>query len=89
MAGPNQGIRCRERVIRVFTNQDLALCLTGTVLMEVAEAWTNGHRYFGMIEYWQWCTLPAKSKTPRAGSEAAEPCFRESTTSLSYTTIRI
>lgn len=67
----NQEIRRRERVIRIFPNEDSALRLIGAVLMEIDEAWTTGHRYFDMTEYWQWRTSPAESKTPTPESEAA------------------
>ncbi|MBE3578239.1 MAG: IS256 family transposase [Limnochordales bacterium] len=50
----NEEIRRRERVIRIFPNEESAFRLLGAVLMEIDEAWTTGHRYFDMSEYWRW-----------------------------------
>lgn len=50
----NEEIRRRERVIRIFPNEESALRLMGAVLMEIDEHWTTGHRYFDMSEYWRW-----------------------------------
>lgn len=47
----NQEIRQRERVIRIFPNEESVTRLIGAVLMEIDEAWTTGHRYFDMAEY--------------------------------------
>jgi transposase-like protein len=47
----NQEVRRRERVIRIFPNEDSALRLLGAVLMEIDESWSTGHRYFDMTEY--------------------------------------
>ena len=45
----NEEIRRRERVIRIFPNEESALRLMGAVLMEIDENWTTGHRYFDMV----------------------------------------
>lgn len=50
----NQEIRRRERVIRIFPNQESAERLVGALLMEQHETWSTGHRYFDMDEYWEW-----------------------------------
>jgi len=50
----NQEIRRRERVIRIFPNEESAFRLIGAVLVEIDEAWTIGHRYFDMADYWRW-----------------------------------
>lgn len=50
----NQEIRRRERVIRIFPNQDSGFRLVGAVLMEIDEAWSTGPRYLNMDEYWAW-----------------------------------
>ena len=50
----NQEVRTRERVIRIFPNEESALRLIGAVLMGMDEAWSTGHRYFDMEEYWRW-----------------------------------
>jgi transposase-like protein len=50
----NEEVRRRERVIRIFPNSEAAQRLLGAVLQEIDEAWTTGHRYFDMTEYWAW-----------------------------------
>lgn len=50
----NQEIRRRERVIRIFPNEESAIRLIGAVLVEIDEAWSCGSRYFDMAEYWEW-----------------------------------
>jgi len=50
----NEEIRRRERVIRIFPNQQSALRLLGALLMEQHEAWSTGKRYFDMQPYWEW-----------------------------------
>lgn len=50
----NEEIRRRERAIRIFPNTKSAERLIGAVLMEIDEAWTTGHRYLDMEEYWAW-----------------------------------
>lgn len=50
----NQEIRRRERVIRIFPNEESAIRLIGAVLVEIDEAWSCGPRYFDMTEYWEW-----------------------------------
>lgn len=56
----NEEIRRRERVIRIFPNEESAVRLIGAVLVEIDEAWTTGKRYFDMTEYWEW-----KAKTEK------------------------
>jgi transposase-like protein len=50
----NEEIRRRERVIRIFPNRESAVRLLGALLMEIDEAWSTGHRYLSMQEYWEW-----------------------------------
>ncbi len=50
----NEEIRRRERVIRIFPNRESANRLLGALLMEIDEAWSTGHRYLNMQEYWEW-----------------------------------
>lgn len=50
----SQEIRRRERVIRIFPNEESAFRLLGAVLMKIDEAWATGHRYFDMRNYWEW-----------------------------------
>lgn len=60
----NQEIRRRERVIRIFPNEESALRLIGAVLVEIDEAWSCGTRYFDMAEYWE-----RKSSTEKQRNE--------------------
>lgn len=48
----NEEIRRRERVIRIFPNSAAAERLLGALLMELDEAFSTGHRYFDMSDYW-------------------------------------
>ena len=50
----NEEIRRRERVIRIVPNRESAMRLLGALLMEIDEAWSTGHRYLHMQEYWEW-----------------------------------
>jgi transposase-like protein len=50
----NEEIRRRERVIRIFPNATSAERLLGALLMECDEAFTTGHRYLDMTDYWEW-----------------------------------
>ncbi|PIZ04218.1 MAG: IS256 family transposase [Gammaproteobacteria bacterium CG_4_10_14_0_8_um_filter_38_16] len=50
----NEEIRRRQRVIRIFPNEDSALRLIGSILADVREEWMSGHKYFDMTEYWDW-----------------------------------
>ncbi|MBX5437132.1 MAG: IS256 family transposase [Alicyclobacillaceae bacterium] len=50
----NEEIRRREKVIRIFPNRESAIRLLGALLMEIDEAWSTGHRYLNMQEYWEW-----------------------------------
>lgn len=50
----NSEIRRRERVIRIFPNDQSALRLIGAYLIEQHEEWITGTRYFDMEEYWLW-----------------------------------
>ena len=50
----NEEIRRRERVIRIFPNEDSAIRLIGALLAEFHEQWSTGKKYFDMAEYWEW-----------------------------------
>ena len=50
----NATIRKRERVIRIFPNEQSAVRLIGALLMEQHEVWSTGRRYFDMQPYWEW-----------------------------------
>jgi putative transposase len=49
----NEEIRRRERVIRIFPNDDSALRLIGALLAEQHEAWQT-RRYLDMDEFHEW-----------------------------------
>lgn len=49
----NQEIRRRERVIRIFPNEESAIRLMGALLMEQSEKWQTGRKYFEMDLYYQ------------------------------------
>jgi putative transposase len=51
----NEEIRRRERVIRIFPNDDSALRLIGALLAEQNEVWQE-RRYLDMDEFTQWAT---------------------------------
>jgi len=50
----NQEIRRRERVIRIFPNDESARRLIGALLAEKHDVWSTGKKYFKMDEYHQW-----------------------------------
>ncbi len=50
----NEEIRRRERGIRLFPNAASAERLLGALLSEFDEAFSTGHRYFDMSDYWAW-----------------------------------
>ncbi|PMB17257.1 IS256 family transposase [Fischerella thermalis CCMEE 5198] len=50
----NQEIRRRERVIRIFPNEESVVRLISAVLMEMDEKWSTGHRYLSMETYSRW-----------------------------------
>jgi len=47
-------IRRRERVIRIFPNEEAALRLIGALMVEQHEKWITDQKYFNMDEYLQW-----------------------------------
>ena len=49
----NEEVRRRERVIRIFPNEDSAIRLIGALLSEFHEQWSTGKKYFDMAEYWE------------------------------------
>lgn len=50
----NEEIRRRQRVIRIFPNEQSAQRLIGALLADIYEEWQSGNRYFDMTEYWDW-----------------------------------
>lgn len=49
----NEELRRRERVIRIFPNDQSLIRLMGAVLMEIHEKWINGKKYFNMDCYFE------------------------------------
>lgn len=49
----NEELRRRERVIRIFPNEDSLIRLMGAVLIEQHEKWESGKKYFDMATYYQ------------------------------------
>lgn len=50
----NEEIRRRQRVIRIFPNEDSATRLIGAWLADLHETWMAGIKYFDMQEFWDW-----------------------------------
>jgi len=49
-----QEVRRREKVIRIFPNQESAWRLVGALLAEKHEEWSTGRRYLTMDEFYEW-----------------------------------
>lgn len=62
----NEEIRRRERVIRIFPNEDSVIRLMGALLMEQDEKWQTGHKYFDMELYYSDHKEMPEKKTPAA-----------------------
>jgi putative transposase len=56
----NEEIRRRERVIRIFPNDDSALRLIGALLAEQNEVWAE-RRYLDMDEFAEWAASRSTS----------------------------
>ena len=50
----NEEIRRRERVIRIFPNEDAVMRLIGALLAEKYEEWQAAAKYFDITEFWEW-----------------------------------
>ena len=61
----NKEIRRREQGIGIFPNAASAERLLGALLMEFDEAFSTGHRYLEMTDYWLW-------KQQQSGVEVAQ-----------------
>ena len=57
-----QEIRRRERVIRIFPNENSALRLMGALLAEIHEDW-QGRRYLNMDDFNEW--IADQNNTPQ------------------------
>jgi putative transposase len=62
----NQEIRRRERVIRIFPNEESVIRLMGALLMEQDEKWQAGRKYFDMDLYYQTVKKELKEDTTAA-----------------------
>ncbi len=62
----NQEIRRRERVIRIFPNEDSVTRLMGALLMEQSEKWQTGRKYFEMDQYYASLKDQSSTKTTAA-----------------------
>lgn len=62
----NEEVRRRERIIRIFPNEDSAKRLLGALLMEQDESWSTGRLYFDMRAYLEW---KQGQVVPRSGSD--------------------
>lgn len=63
----NQEVRRRERVVRIFPNDEAAFHLIGAVLADMNEAWME-RRYLDMTEFYEaMCSADfAKTEKPSA-----------------------
>ena len=50
----NEEIRRREKVIRIFPNEDSAVRLIGALLAKQHETWPTGRRYLDMTDFLEW-----------------------------------
>ena len=57
----NEEVRRRERVIRIFPNDESALRLIGALLAEQNETWLE-RKYLDMQEYHEWAAARAAAK---------------------------
>lgn len=64
----NQELRRRERVIRIFPNQESVIRLLGALLCEQSERWLSGRKWLDMAEYFQQGT---RSEQPSDGKKVA------------------
>ena len=58
----NEELRRRERVIRIFPNEESLLRLMGAVLIEQHEKWSAGKKYFNMDAYYEKIAENTKTK---------------------------
>lgn len=63
----NEEIRRRQRVIRIFPNEESALRLIGCLLADQYEKWQTQDRYFDMKEYWDWKLEMEETKKKKIG----------------------
>jgi len=64
----NEEIRRREKVIRIFPNEESAMRLIGAMLAEKHESWSTGRLYFDMTEFNEWQEERQKNQTQKVRS---------------------
>jgi transposase-like protein len=64
----NEEIRRREKVIRIFPNEESAMRLIGAMLAEKHEVWSTGRLYFDMTEFNEWQEEQQKNKQQKVRS---------------------
>lgn len=64
----NQELRRRERVIRIFPNEESLIRLMGALLIEQHDQWSSGRRYLDMDEYYE---SIKKNKAKEQGKKVA------------------
>jgi transposase-like protein len=64
----NEEIRRREKVIRIFPNEESAMRLIGAMLAEQHESWSTGRRYFDMAEFHEWRESRQKNQLQKVRS---------------------
>jgi putative transposase len=50
----NEEIRRRQRVLRIFPNDESAMRIIGALLADLNDKWHMASKYFDMREYWDW-----------------------------------
>ena len=50
----NEEIRRRQRVIRIFPNEESATRIIGALLADWHDEWISGKKYLDMANYWEW-----------------------------------
>ncbi|MBL4775814.1 MAG: IS256 family transposase [Mariprofundus sp.] len=64
----NEEIRRREKVIRIFPNEESAVRLIGALLAEKHESWLTGQLYFDMDEFHEWQAEKRKEQPQKVRS---------------------
>ena len=64
----NAEIRRRDRVIRIYPNEESAIRLIGALLVEQDERWSTEKKYMDMQEYYD--SLDSSEKKTEAGAAA-------------------
>jgi putative transposase len=67
----NEELRRRERVIRIFPNEDSLIRLMGAILIEQHEKWVSGKKYLDMTEFLEKSNHGSNAKKPGANPDQA------------------